>query len=310
MTNSTLEVRDKVQNCLLFKWQLSKITPDAFSLVMAILDCLMSVFTIIGNGLVIITIYRKSSLHSPPNLLIAGLALSDFGTGLITQPSHFIEFIAASKGDNCTANTAFLVLNVSGWIFTMLSLYTLTCIAIERYFAVVFHLRYNEKVTMKRTVVVLLSAWVFIPLTSTLISVKKLEAPRNLLLTHAFLIILGISITCLCYIKVFLVARRHFRQINNQLQGQPLDQATANTTRYRRKFCTVLYVVGAFVICYVPYSIAVLAKIGQRPRVILLTLVVGSNSCINPLIYFLRIEELRKAARKYVNRLFSCFNDL
>lgn len=303
LSNSTFELKEEAENCLLFEWQLSQITPNAFALVMAILDCLISAFTIIGNGLVMITVYRTPNLQSPSNILIAGLALSDFGTGLITQPSHFIEFIAASvSGDSCMVNTAFLVLNISGRLFTMLSLYTLTCIAIERYFAIVFHLRYNEKVTVKRTVVVLLLAWVLIPLASTLISFKTLDVPNKLLLTKAIFIIVGLSITSLCYVKVFLVARRHFGQIHNQLRVQSLEQLAISTARYRRNFYTVLFIVGACAACYLPYSVAVLAGFRQRSRTILLTLVAGSNSALNPLIYFWRIKELRNATKRLVNK--------
>lgn len=306
LSNNSSEVKYEAQNCLLFEWQVSEITPNTFALVVAILLCLMSVCTVIGNGLVIFTVYRTSSLHSPPNLIISGLALSDLGTGLITQPSNLLEFVAAFYGDHCTANTAFLVLNISGWLFTLLSLYTLMCIAIERCFAVVFHLRYKEKVTMKRTLVVLLSAWVIIPLASALISVKKLPA-QKLLWAQAIFTIFGILITCLCYFKVFLVTRRHFRQIRNQLQGQPMEQLAINTARHRRKFCTLLYIVGTSVACYLPYSVLVLAGFRQRQRVILLTLGIGGNSCLNPLIYFWRISDLRQAARKYVIKLFrSC----
>ncbi|KAJ7379189.1 hypothetical protein OS493_017689 [Desmophyllum pertusum] len=193
-----------------------------------ILDCLMSVFSVFGNGLVIFSIYHSTDLHSPSHLLIAGLALSDFGTGLITQPSNLIEYVAAIRGDTCTANMAYLVLNISGWVFTMLSLLTLTFIAIERYCAVVFHLRYNEKVTVKRTMVVLSSAWIIVPLASTTIAVKQFDA-RNVLLVHGIFILIGIFTASLCYLKVFLVVRRHFRQINIQLQAQTSEQVASNT---------------------------------------------------------------------------------
>lgn len=292
-------------DCLLYDWQLSQITPGVFALVLAILDCLMSVFSVFGNGLVIFSIYHSTDLHSPSHLLIAGLALSDFGTGLITQPSNLIEYVAAIRGDTCTANMAYLVLNISGWVFTMLSLLTLTFIAIERYCAVVFHLRYNEKVTVKRTMVVLSSAWIIVPLASTTIAVKQFDA-RNVLLVHGIFILIGIFTASLCYLKVFLVVRRHFRQINIQLQAQASEQVASNTARCRRKFFTVLYIVGVFVVCYLPYSVAVLARFKQRNRIMLLTVFLGGNSCINPLIYFWRIRELREPAKRHVAKVLKC----
>lgn len=304
LSNITFYLKQDVHGCHPYKWYYSEITPGVFELISAILDCLISVFSVFVNGLVIFTIHQSTNLHSPSNLLIAGLAMSDFGTGLITHPSHVIEYVAAVRGDNCTANIAFMVINISGWLFTILSLTTLTFIAVERYCAVVFHLRYNEKVTVRRTMIVLLSIWFTVPLASTLIAVKKLKA-LNFLLAHAFIILIGIFITCLCYFKVFLVLRRHYGQISIQLQAQSLQQPASNAAHYRRKFFTVLYIVGAFVACYLPYSIAVLARFEQRNRMTMLA-VLGGNSCLNPLIYFWRIRELREAAKSHVAKIVKC----
>lgn len=305
-SNNTFYFKKEFHICYPYKWNYTEITPDGFKLVLTILDCLISVFSVFVNGLVIFTIHHSSNLHSPSNLLIAGLAMSDFGTGFITHPSHVIEYVAAIRGDNCMAYTTFRILNISGWLFTILSLITLTFIAVERYCAVAFHLRYNETVTAKRTMIVLLSAWITVPLACTLIAVKKINA-RNFLLAHAIVILIGIFITCLCYFKVFLVLRRHYGQISIQLQVQTLEQPASNGAHNRRKFFTVLYIVGAFVACYLPYSVAVLARFRQRSRIMLLTVFLGANSCINPLIYFWRIRELREAAKRHVAKTVKCF---
>lgn len=305
-SNSTFPL-EEVYKCPIYDWQLSdSTTPDSFALVEAIFDFITFIFSVFGNGLVVFTIYRSRSLHSPSHLLIAGLALSDFGTGLITQPSHLAEYMAAIHGDICTANIAVLVYSISGWVFTMLSLLTLTFIAIERYCAVVFHLRYNEIVTMKRTMTALLCAWIIIPLASSLIAVKEFDAGK-FLLAHGILILIGISLACLCYFKVFLVVRRHLSQINMQLQVQTGSGHLAyDTTRLRRKFVTVLYIVGAFVVCYLPYSISILAYFNKRSRVMSFTVLLGGNSCINSVIYFWRIKELREAAKRHVSNMFKC----
>lgn len=224
MSNNTFYLKTEVHGCHPYKWYFSEITPDVFELVLVMIDCLISVFSVAVNGLVIFTIHHSTNLNSPSNILIAELAMSDFGTGLITHPSHVVEYVAAIHGDSCTANMAFLVLNVSGWLLTILSLTTLTFIAVDRYFAVLFHLRYNEKVTVKRTIIALLSTWITVPLASTLIAIKKLDA-RDFLLAHAIIILAGIFITCLCYFKVFLVLWR----ISIQLQAPSLEQSARNT---------------------------------------------------------------------------------
>lgn len=306
-SNNTFQLEEEFYDgCLPFGWwSLSEITQDGFGLVVAILDCLISGFSVFGNGLVMYTIYHCTNLHSPSNLLIAGLALSDFGTGFITHPSHVIEYAAAFRGDSCTATIAFMVLNISGWLFTILSLLTLTFIAIERYCAVVFHLRFNEIVTVKRTMISLSSAWIIIFSVSLLTASKKIVG-RHLLFAHGVVILIGILITSLCYFKVFLVLRRHCGQINMQLQAPTSEQLAINTARYRRKFLTVFYIVGAFVACHLPYSIVIFSHLNQRFRIMLLTILLGGNSCINPLIYFWRIRVLREAAVRHVIKIVKC----
>lgn len=153
---------------------------------------------------------------------------------------------------------------------------------------------------------VLLLAWVLIPLASALINVERVKTPQEFLFTNAIFIIIGSIITTLCYVKVFLAARRHFGQICCQLQDHPMTQVAITTTRYRRKFFTFVFIVVTFMACYFPYSVAILTGFKQRSRTILLTLVAGSNSCLNPLIYFWRINELREAAKRHVKKLILC----
>ena len=310
--NNTSQLEeDFYDGCIPFGWwSLSEITQDGFGLVVAILDCLISVVSVFGNGLVMYTVYHCTNLHSPSNLLIAGLALSDFGTGFITHPSHVIEYAAAFRGDSCTAAISFLVLNASGWLFTILSLLSLTFIAIERYCAVVFHLRYNEIVTVRRTSIVLLSAWIIIFSVCSLVACKRIHG-RDLLLAHGVVILIGILVTSLCYFKVFLVLRRHCGQINIQLQAPNSEQlhVAIKTARYKRKCLTVFYIVGAFAACHLPYSIVILSRFSQRFRIMLLTILLGVNSCINPLIYFWRIRELREAAVRQVISIVKCRGD-
>ena len=294
-----------LNDCLIFDWQYHAVRPDAAAIMVASLACFTSFLAITVNGLVIVTIYRTETLHSPSNVLVAVLALSELGNGLITQPSQVIQLVASMHGDICTSGAAFLVLNISGWVFTILSLWTLTFIAADRYCAVEFHLRYNGIVTNKRLLVLLSTTWVAVPLSSLLVFVKTVDAEK-FLLVHSSVILIGIVITCLCYLKVFIVVRRHFKQIASQLPLQALDQKSIIKARYKRKFCTVLYIVGAFVVCYLPYSVAVLTGLRKIGRMMLLASCVGGNACINPVLFFWRIRELRVAAMRNIKTLLRC----
>ena len=45
---------------------------------------LLSPVAVVGNGLVLAAIWRNPSLRTPSYILLAGLAITDFCTGLIT----------------------------------------------------------------------------------------------------------------------------------------------------------------------------------------------------------------------------------
>ncbi|KAL9951057.1 hypothetical protein ACROYT_G043650, partial [Oculina patagonica] len=45
--------------------------------------CFIALF---GNGAILITLWKTPSLHSPGNILLASLAVSDLAVGLVVQP--------------------------------------------------------------------------------------------------------------------------------------------------------------------------------------------------------------------------------
>lgn len=47
---------------------------------------------VVGNALIIATIWRNSSLRTPSYIFLDGIAITDFFTGLITQPA-FIAYM-------------------------------------------------------------------------------------------------------------------------------------------------------------------------------------------------------------------------
>ena len=86
---------------------------------------------------------------------------------------------------------------------------------VDRFLAIFLHLRYNELVTPKRTVTVVLASWIF-GLATTIISVFwYFKAGETLLLIFGYSCTLLLSII---YIKLFSVARQHAASINSQAQ--------------------------------------------------------------------------------------------
>ena len=133
--------------------------------VIQIIICILTVPTslsaTLGNLLVLISIWRTPSLHSPSNILLVGLALSDLGVGLVVQPIFFVYNIAKIKGLACVFCSSFSVFSIAAVLLCLASLFTVTATSLDMYIALYLHLRYKEIVTVKRITVILATVWVF-----------------------------------------------------------------------------------------------------------------------------------------------------
>ena len=62
-----------------------------FLLCISIINVVLSPVAVVGNALVLTAILKNSSLRTPSYILLAALAFTDFGTGLINQPLYVID---------------------------------------------------------------------------------------------------------------------------------------------------------------------------------------------------------------------------
>ena len=62
--------------------------------------CIVNVFlfvtSLFGNFAILIAVWKTSSLHSPANMLLSSLALTDFAVGLITIHLLFITYVISA----------------------------------------------------------------------------------------------------------------------------------------------------------------------------------------------------------------------
>ena len=138
------------------------------------------------------------------------------------------------------------------------------------------------------TVVILrfcMSNWIFVPLVVLLIS---------------FLI------TALSTGKIFLIVRRHQRQISQQqrsIQGQAI-----NVLKCRKSTITVLYVYGLLLLFFLPLFVTIFVEsfTGYTTRLKIVydyvTTAVFINSFLNPLVYCWRIGEIRRAVKNALRK--------
>ena len=115
------------------------------------------------------------------------------------------------------------------------------------------------------------------------------------------------------YTKIFLSLRHNQVRVQGYgSEGQPSQPTPLNKARYRKAVYSALWVQVALVVCYMPFGITrtLTPQIEMSSSVYLAMQFASSlayfNSSLNPLLYCLKIREVRKAVR--VRGLFCSLN--
>jgi len=113
-------------------------------------------------------------------------------------------------------------------------------------------------------------------------------------------------VTLMSTLKIFQIVRRHQRQISQQHQN--VQSNTVDVLKCRKSAVTVLYVYGLFVIFYLPLCATMVVETltGYTLRVKVAydyaATAVFINSFLNPLVYCMRIGEIRRAVKNLLKR--------
>ena len=180
-------------------------------------------------------------------------------------------------------------------------------VSVDRFLAIHLHLRYQELLTHKRVVAVVISIWVL----STFLSLTMLWTPSSTPTLFLCLLVVGLLLTTMVYIKIYLAARRH----KNQMQVLQLQQVTqareiANFASLMKSAVGIFYVYLVFLICYLPYLIcsAVFEIAGSNITLkklhISFTTIAFLNSSLNPVIYCWKMRHIRHAVVNILRNMF------
>ncbi|XP_044025385.1 trace amine-associated receptor 1-like [Siniperca chuatsi] len=287
--------------------------PSIICVLLYIFLALLSVVTICGNLLVIISIIYFKQLHTPTNYLILSLAVADLLVGIIVFP-----FSMAFSLSSCLYHED-LFCKVRGSFDISLStcsILNLCCISIDRYYAVCQPLTYRTKINHRVVVVMILVSWGV----SVLIGISVIIAGLNndkceerclidVLIKNTIGPILSFYlpvIIMLCiYLRIFLVAQRQARSIQNTTCQGTKSGATVNKME-RKATKTLAIVLGVFVLCWLPFFLCVTFvpfSNNSVPGSVVETLnwLTLSNSMLNPFIYAFFYRWFRSAFRMIIS---------
>lgn len=257
------------------------------------------------NILVILAVWRKSQLHTPSNVLLSNLALTDLGVGCLVQPVFVAHKIAAIHGNIPLHCIASLGSKTLGSVLGAVSLTTLTAISIDRLLALVLSVRYRTVVTIRWTVRVVAMLW----LTGIILTVPLFIYPMSFLYCMILLLVICLTVTTVAYAKLFRLIHQHQTKVGVDLQStgpqsQELTEAS-NIAKYKSSIRTVIFLVILMLLFYSPYLVlnivlAVVRSNDNRFKAAfnITHTILFMNSLVNPAFYCWKIRRIRNAIKE------------
>ena len=276
-------------------------------IVLLVLNTFLSITAFLGNTLILVALYKESSLHPPSKLLLRSLAITDLLVGIIVEPLYvaYLMSVKSKRWDICyNVNVA---LFITSYILCSVSLLVLTAISVDRLLALWLGLRYRQVVTLRSVYITVIVMWV-LPIVAT---TSYIWNPQLLLLLLYIHLSLCLSIIIFSYMKIFFMLRHYQIQAEiNVAQEQPRQAIPLNIARYRKAVYSALWVQVTLFICYLPFGITqaltesvkvsssfYLAKTFSFTLVFL-------NSALNPFLYCWKMKEVRQAVKDAIRQIY------
>ncbi|XP_028809273.1 trace amine-associated receptor 4-like [Denticeps clupeoides] len=279
--------------------------------------------TVFGNLLVIMSISHFRQLQSPTNFIILSLALVDCLLGCLVLPYSMMRSVEGCWYLGETVCTLHSSLDMG---LSVASLLHVCLISADRYWAICYPFRYGGNSTVLFVAFGTSITWLF----SIILSFGVLFSKVNLLGVETVFLNLCVGACVLMfnkewgiiapivtfflpaavmvslYLKIFYVARRHAQSISDRHGVDASPQISDQKERKAAK--TLSFVVGVFVLCWMPYFITTImdpflnfsAPTGVFDA---LGWFGYFNSTCNPLIYGFFYPRFQKAFKMIMSRL-------
>ncbi|KAK2840289.1 hypothetical protein Q5P01_014029 [Channa striata] len=274
----------------------------------------ISLLTAFLNLLVVISISHFRQLHTPTNLLLLSLAVSDF----------FISFLMLFQImliDGCwfLGDLLCILYQYLAYVITAVSVETMVLISVDRYVAICDPLRYPTRITQKSVKICVCLCWICSVISPGLNLKDVLIQPGryNSCFGECVLVLnfisgvieiivfffVPITIIVLLYMRVFVVAVSQARAMRSHIASVSLHHPSMKVTAKKSELkaaCTLGVVVFIFLMCLCPYYCVALTAQDNTMNATSTAFVICLyyfNSCINPMIYALFYPWFRKSIK-------------
>ena len=276
------------------------------------MNSVSSIFSISGNLLVLAAIYKTASLRSVTNFFVASLAIADLMVGAFVGPLYAARAVVRALDSTLPLCIATEVISTAPLKATLLNL---CAVSIDRYLAITDVFHYHETMTHKRCLFLIAMCWAL----GAALSLGRLLITdiTKLLLYYGIGAGVGVlvpfGIISYCYIRIFKVARKQSKRIEN-ITVATVEQ-TLTAKRNNKAAWTIAIIISLFVVFWTPVTaIAFVQMMVTEPcllRILYIQWFWGIafacyNSVFNPWVFALRHRDFKKA---YIETLRSLLPD-
>ena len=283
---------------------------EASFIAICVFNAVFGLTAITFNIVTILALRKPLTIPRAVKTLLMSLAVSDLGVGLLVQPLY-VTLLVMLIQENTQTRTFEIMDNLYGKIsdfFTYASFFGVVALAIDRFLAIHLYLRYQELVTHKRVVAVVISTWILSAIVMLLLGWISSDV-----VTIIFLTVDGVCYltTALFYFKIYSAVRYHSNQI--QVLEEQLAQNNGgdmeNVARERKAVVGTFYAFLVFLICYLPNICFWIIQTSTGRSTVLRYFGLHSNtlmflnSSLNPMIYCWKMRPVRHAIMEILRNI-------
>ncbi|XP_061610297.1 thyrotropin receptor [Phyllopteryx taeniolatus] len=263
----------------------------------------VSLLAVLGNLVVLSVLLTSHYKLSVSRFLMCHLAFADLCMGIYllliasvdlhTRAEYFNHAIDWQTGPGCALAGFFTV------FASELSVYTLTVITLERWYAITFAMRLDRKLHLHHAAAVMLGGWIFCFLLALLplvgvSSYQKVSIclPMDIQSTEALVYVISVLVLnvlaflviCACYVKIYCAVHN------------PQYRSGSKDTNIAKRMAVLIF---TDFLCMAPISFYAMSAVLDHPLItvsnskILLVLFYPLNSCANPFLYAIFTKAFR-----------------
>lgn len=259
-------------------------------------------FILVGNAFVIISLIKfKFRFRNVTNLFIGSLSVADCLVAVLSLPLYVAFYF---QGEELVTIKYLCLCKYSSVVCSMsASITNLVAIAVDRYIAIIYPLKYPSTMTRKRALVIIGFLWVYnLCLFVFPFVVNNYEAgtnecdlfnvlPRLYYMSCTFgAVFLCLALALVMYIRIFVVTQRHRKRLKiyNESRKSTVNRKLKTEVKSAKTMAVTLFL---FFIFWIPFmAVGPLTYLNLEKNLIysiksIAIFIANCNSGINPIIY-------------------------